>query len=92
MGETAVADDRTTRRAVHWAKTRNLTYAVLVIWFIFSILVPWFARELDAMSFIGFKLGYYFIVQGSLIIFVLLIVVQNFMQDSIDDEYGSGSQ
>ena len=87
-----MADDRSSRRAVHWAKTRNLTYWILVIWFIFSILVPWFAKDLDALSFIGFKLGYYFIVQGSLIIFVLLIVVQNFMQDSIDDEYGSGGE
>lgn len=87
-----MADDRSTRRAVHWAKTRNLTYLILVIWFIFSILVPWFAKELDAFTFIGFKLGYYFIVQGSLIIFVLLIVIQNMMQDSIDDEYGSGGQ
>ena len=77
---------------MHWAKTRNLTYLILVIWFIFSILVPWFAKELDAFTFIGFKLGYYFIVQGSLIIFVLLIVIQNMMQDSIDDEYGSGGQ
>ena len=87
-----MADDRSARRAMHWAKTRNLTYLILIIWFIFSILVPWFAKDLDAMSFIGFKLGYYFIVQGSLIIFVLLIVIQNLMQDSIDDEYGADGQ
>ena len=42
------------------------------------------------MSFLGFQLGYYMVVQGSLIVFVLLIVIQNIMQDSIDDEYGSG--
>ena len=74
----------------HWAKTRTLTITVLVIWAIFGIVVPFFAQELNSMSFLGFPLGYYFCVQGSLIIFVLLIVFQNFRQDSIDDEFGVG--
>jgi len=85
-----VAQDRTERRKIHWARTRALTFCVLLIWFVFSILTPWFARDLDAFTFLGFKLGYYLIVQGSLIVFVLLIVVQNMVQDRIDDEYGSG--
>lgn len=74
----------------HWAKTRNLTILVLAIWFVFAFIVPWFARELNAFSFIGFPLGYYFIVQGSLIVFVLLIFFQNWRQDRIDDEAGLG--
>lgn len=78
------------KRRVHWAKTRSLTFWVLFIWFVFSLVTPWFARELDAFSFLGFKLGYYLIVQGSLIIFLLLIIVQNLLQDGIDDEFGSG--
>lgn len=78
------------RRRVHWEKTRTTTWIVLVIWFIFSIVVPWFAKELDAFTFLGFKLGYYMVVQGSLIVFVLLIVVHNIRQDTIDAEYGSG--
>lgn len=82
--------NKTENRKVHWAKTRNLTYVVLVIWATFGLVVPWFAKQLDAFSFIGFELGYYFVVQGSLIVFVLLIVVQNLMQDKIDDAYGSG--
>ncbi|MEO3431411.1 DUF4212 domain-containing protein [Pelagibius sp. CAU 1746] len=74
----------------HWAKTRNLTVLVLVIWFIFSFVVPWFAKDLNELSFLGFPLGYYFIVQGSLIVFVLLIFFQNWRQDAIDDEAGLG--
>ena len=30
-------------------------------------------------------------VEIEVLVFVLLIVVQNMMQDKIDDEYGSGS-
>jgi putative solute:sodium symporter small subunit len=76
----------------HWARTRSLTYIILVIWALFGIVFPWFARELDAFYFLGFKLGYYLVVQGSLIVFVLLIVVQNWRQDAIDDEFGGAGQ
>jgi putative solute:sodium symporter small subunit len=74
----------------HWEKTRNLTYVVLVIWAIFGVVVPWFAGELDSVVVLGWPLGYYFVVQGSLIVFVLLIVYQNWRQDAIDDEFGTG--
>ncbi len=75
-------------RVRHWERTRNLTYLVLVIWFIFSFVVHWFAGSLNNASFLGFPLGYYFAVQGSLAIFVILIFFQNWMQDKIDDEAG----
>ncbi|MPZ12463.1 MAG: DUF4212 domain-containing protein [Kiloniellaceae bacterium] len=74
----------------HWSRTRSLTIGILVVWFIFSFVIPWFARELNAITFIGFPLGYYMIVQGSLIVFVLLIFFQNWRQDAIDDEAGAG--
>ncbi|MEK9721148.1 MAG: DUF4212 domain-containing protein [Quisquiliibacterium sp.] len=84
-----MADDKAARRKIHWTKTRNLTYLILVLWAAFGILVPWFAKELNSMSFLGFKLGYYFVVQGSLIAFVVMIIVHNIAQDKIDAEYGS---
>jgi putative solute:sodium symporter small subunit len=85
-----VPQDLTERRRIHWAKTRALTFWVLIIWAVFSLLAPWFARQLDSFTFMGFELGYYLVVQGSLIVFVLLIVVQNLFQDRIDDAFGSG--
>ena len=85
-----MADTRAEKRHAHWEKTRRLTWIVLVIWFVYAFLLPWFAKELNALSFLGFELGYYFPVQGSLIVFVLLIVGQNLLQDRIDDEHGGG--
>ena len=76
----------------HWTRTRNVTMWVLVIWFIFSFVIPWFAGSLNAFSFLGFPLGYYMIVQGSLIVFVVLIFFQNWKQDQIDDEAGVGEK
>ena len=80
-------DNGSTRRR-HWTMTRNLTLWILVLWFVFAFVVHWFADSLNGASFIGFPLGYYFAVQGSLLIFVILIFVQNWIQDRIDDETG----
>ena len=84
-----MSQDNSASRQRHWEKTRNLTYLVLIVWFIFALIIPWFAGSLNSISFLGFELGYYMLVQGSLIVFVLLIVFQNFRQDAIDDEYDS---
>ncbi len=81
-----------TKREQHWAKTRNLTFVILFFWVIFSFVLPWNAHALNSMSFIGFPLGFYFTAQGSLIAFVLMIVIQNWFQDKIDDEFGMGEE
>lgn len=80
--------NKSENRALHWQKTRNLTLWVLIIWVIFSFVVHVFADALNGVSFLGFPLGYYFAVQGSLAIFVILIFAQNALQDKIDDEAG----
>ncbi len=86
-----MSEQDSARRERHWTKTRNLTYFVLAVWAIFAFVLPWNAQALDSFSFLGFPLGYYIVVQGSLFVFVVLIWFQNFRQDAIDDEYeGSG--
>ena len=76
----------------HWAKTRNLTIVILVFWVIFSFVLPWYAHALNSIKFIGFPLGFYMTAQGSLIAFVLMIWIQNWFQDRIDDECGMGEE
>jgi len=83
-----MSQDNSDAKAGHWTKTRNLMILVMVLWFIFSIVVHMFAKSLNEITFIGFPLGYYFAVQGSLIIFVVLIWFSNWRQDSIDEEFG----
>jgi len=75
-------------RASHWAKTKNLTIGVLVLWFIFSIVVHLFADALNSMSFLHFPLGFYMAAQGSLIVFVVLIFYLSYRQNKIDEEFG----
>ena len=72
----------------HWAATKSLTIGILVLWFIFAFAVHWFANSLNSISFFGFPLGFYMAAQGSLAVFVVLIVVLNRKQEAIDEEHG----
>ena len=86
------ANDEADRKRRHWEKTRNTTFVILVLWFIFALVLPWNVHALNAYTFIGFPLGFYFIAQGSLIAFVVLLFVHNALQDKIDDEFGFGGE
>jgi putative solute:sodium symporter small subunit len=60
----------------------------MVIWFIFSYLVHWFATDLNAVKFMAFPLGFYMAAQGSLFIFVVQLFVFSWQQHKIDVECG----
>jgi len=75
-------------RAGHWAKTKSLTFTVLILWFFFSFVVHWFANDLNSISFLHFPLGFYMAAQGSLIAFVVLIFYLNYAQNKIDEDFG----
>ncbi len=72
----------------YWSRTSALNNIVLILWFIFAFVMPWYAAELNAYTFLDFPLGYYMVVQGSLIAFVLIIFIQNWIQDGIDRAAG----
>ena len=67
-----------TRRNIdqYWKKNIQIVSILLVFWFLasfgFGII---FADNLDEMSFFGFKLGFWFAQQGSILIFVAIIFI-----------------
>lgn len=75
-------------RAEHWRRTRTLMIIHLVVWFIFSFVVHWFAVSLNNISFLGWPLGYYMAAQGSLIVFVVQLFLFNRQQHAIDVQFG----
>ena len=79
-------------RSVHWQRTKKLMTITLVIWFVFSFLVHWFAAALNSITFMGFPLGFYMAAQGSLFIFVVLIFWFARAQDKIDRECGMAEE
>jgi putative solute:sodium symporter small subunit len=48
-----MSQDKSGAREAHWTKTRNLTIIILILWFIFSFGVHWFAKGLNEITFIG---------------------------------------
>ena len=42
------------KQKVYWRRTLRLTAALLVIWFVVTFVVSFYARELNEISFSGF--------------------------------------
>ena len=57
-------------------------------WFVFALLIHWFAPSLNQIKFFGWPLGYYMAAQGSLIIFVVQLFLFSRQQHAIDVKYG----
>jgi putative solute:sodium symporter small subunit len=73
----------------YWQYNLRLTATLLAIWFVVTFLVSGlFAGALNQVSFLGFPLGYYMAAQGSLIVFVVEIVLYARLMNKKDLEYG----
>ncbi len=73
----------------YWRYNMRLTMILLVIWFVVAyILAGVLAGQLNAVSFLGFPLGYYMAAQGSLAIFVIEIALYARLMNKKDLEYG----
>jgi putative solute:sodium symporter small subunit len=57
----------------YWKKNLRITAVLLVLWFIVTFVMAFYARELAAINFFGWPLSFYMAAQGSLIIYVLII-------------------
>lgn len=76
-------------RQAYWKANLKLVAMCLVIWFVvsyvFGILL---VDQLNAIPLGGYKLGFWFAQQGSIIIFVILIAIYVWRMDKLDAEYG----
>jgi putative solute:sodium symporter small subunit len=57
----------------YWTKNLKITAVLLIVWFIATFVMIFFARELAAINFFGWPLSFYMAAQGSLIIYVGII-------------------
>jgi putative solute:sodium symporter small subunit len=78
----------TEKHRQYWSKNLALTATLLAIWFVVTFVVSFFARELNAITFLGFPLGFYFGAQGALIIYVVIIWFYAHRMNKMDKEYG----
>ena len=73
----------------YWRYNMRLTTILLVIWFVVAyILGGVLAGSLNAVTILGFPLGYYIAAQGSLAVFVVEIALYARLMNKKDLEYG----
>ena len=77
------------QRSAYWRANLKLLAALLVVWFVvsfgFGILLK---EQLDAFSFFGFKLGFWWAQQGSIYVFLILIGVYALAMNRLDRKFG----
>jgi len=72
----------------YWRENRNLMLIVLFIWALVSYGAALISGWLNKIVIFGFPFGYYMGAQGSLIVFLLLIIFYAKKMDQIDKKYG----
>lgn len=78
----------TDKHVEYWHRNLKVTAVLLAIWFVVTFVASFFARELNAITVLGFPLGFYMGAQGSLIIYVLIIWYYARFMNRLDQEYG----
>lgn len=71
----------------YWEKNVRITAILLVIWFVVTYVVAFFARELS-FKFFGWPFSFWVGGQGALIVYVLMIWYYARTMNRLDQEFG----
>jgi putative solute:sodium symporter small subunit len=77
----------TAKHDEYWRKNLRITAILMVIWFVVTFVIGYFARELN-FNFFGWPFSFYMGAQGSLIIYCLIILYYAIYMGKLDREYG----
>lgn len=79
--------DLTERQREYWRKNLRITAILMVIWFIVTFGVGYFARELN-FTFFGWPFSFWVGGQGALIVYVIMIWYYARTMNRLDQEFG----
>lgn len=71
-----------------WRKQRRLTLLLLLVWFLVTFVMNWYARELNELTLFDFPLGFYMGAQGSLFIYLAIIWYYNRAMRKLEARFG----
>ena len=57
----------------YWYRVRALTLALLLLWFVVTFGVIFFARELAGLTLFGWPVPFYMAAQGTTLIYLLIL-------------------
>ena len=78
------------RHRRYWRSNLRMTGVLLAVWFLATFGVSWFARELQALTVLGFPFPFYMAAQGALLIYLLLVGFYAWRMGKLDEKYGVG--
>lgn len=85
--------DETTRRVTaranegarfYWRRVRQLSLALLLVWFVLTFVTIWFARELSGFSLLGWPVSFYLAAQGALLGYVAIVGLYAWAMQKLD--------
>jgi putative solute:sodium symporter small subunit len=71
----------------YWRRNLRITGLLLLVWFVVSFGVAFFARELS-FSFFGWPFSFWVGAQGALVVYLLIIGFYARYMDKLDLEHG----
>ncbi len=72
----------------YWKKNLSYLYKILGVWFLVSFgFGIFFVEYLNQFSLGGYKLGFWFAQQGSIFVFVILILVYIGLMNTLDKKF-----
>lgn len=77
----------TARHLEYWSRNLRISSILLVIWFVVTFVIGYFARSID-FNFFGWPFYFWVGAQGALVIYVLIIVYYARYMNRLDREYG----
>ena len=76
------------KQQVYWRENLRYLFILLTIWFLVSFGAGiLFKDALNEFTMGGFKVGFWFAQQGSLVVFVLLIFAYVLLMNRLDKKY-----
>lgn len=71
----------------YWQKNLRITAVLMVIWFVVTFGVGYFARDLN-FTFFGWPFSFWVGAQGALIVYVIMIWYYARTMNRLDQEHG----
>lgn len=71
----------------YWRRTRRLSLQLLVVWFLTTFLIIFFARELSNFTVFGWPFSFYMAAQGTTLIYVLIVGIYAWRMRRLDKSF-----
>lgn len=79
--------DRNDNLDRYWRKNLIVTGGLLLVWFVVTFVVSYFARELS-FNFFGWPFSFWMASQGALVVYCLIIGCYAWFMNRLDIEHG----